>query len=258
MSNYLPFDRGLRPKRLRISVIVPTFCEVDNIRPLVVRLGSVARKHDFQLELILVDDDSQDGTVELVRQLNLDWVRLVERRGPRGLSQSVVEGLRQSSYELLVVMDADLSHPPEVLPQMITALEEGHEIVFGSRYITGATTDEAWGVLRRCNSAVATWLARPLTDIRDPLSGFFALRRQTYAKVVDVLAPIGYKIGLELIVKCDCPKAGEVPIHFAKRQHGVSKLSLAEQCKYLRHLSRLYTYRLRRWRKQPTDHRNLS
>src|SRR5690349_15415001 len=107
-------------------------------------------------------------------------------------------------------MDADLSHPPEALPGMLTKLREGADFVLGSRYVRGGTTSDDWGVLRWLNSRVATWLARPLTSVRDPMSGFFALRRSTFEAGRE-FNPIGYKIGLELIVKCGCERVVEVP-----------------------------------------------
>src|SRR6185369_9760502 len=114
--------------------------------------------------------------------------------------------------------------------------------VIGSRYVAGAATDEDWGLFRKLNSRGATWLARPLTKAMDPMAGFFALRRTTFESAAP-LDPIGYKIGLELIVKCQCRNIREVPITFADRVHGESKLNLKEQLNYLRHLSRLYKHR---------------
>ena len=142
-----------------------------------------------------------------------------------------------------VVMDADLSHPPEAIPGMIARLDDGADFVIGSRYVSGGTTDSNWGLLRWLNSKVATWLARPLTRAKDPMAGFFALRRTTFERAT-ALNPIGYKIGLELLVKCRCVRVDEVPIHFADRQHGESKLSFREQLRYLQHLGRLYSHRI--------------
>ena len=103
----------------------------------------------------------------------------------------------------------------------------------------GGTTDDDWGVFRWLNSRVATLLSRPFTSIKDPMSGFFALRRATFRKA-DELNPVGYKIGLELIVKCRCRRVTELPLHFSDRVHGESKLSIREQAKYIRHIRRLF------------------
>jgi dolichol-phosphate mannosyltransferase len=229
-----------------LTVVVPTYKEVANIPLLVERLNAVREQSGVRLDVLLMDDDSRDGSAELVEQLRLPWVKLITRTQDRGLSQAVLDGLRRSTSDVLVVMDADLSHPPEVLPQMLAQLEDGADFVVGSRFVEGGTTDDDWGLFRWLNSRVATLLAMPLTTIQDPMSGFFMLRRSTFEAGRD-FSPVGYKIGLELYVKCHCRDAREVPIHFADRQFGESKLSLKEQLRYLRHIRRLYAYRFGIW-----------
>jgi dolichol-phosphate mannosyltransferase len=154
----------------------------------------------------------------------------------------VLDGIRLAKHPVVVVMDADLSHPPEKIPDMMLALASGQQFVIGSRYVPGGSTDDKWGFFRWLNSRVATILASPLTDARDPMAGFFALRRAELSKA-HYLNPIGYKIGLELIVKCGLENVGEVPIHFTDRRFGQSKLSFKEQLRYLQHLRRLYIYK---------------
>jgi len=225
-----------------IDVIVPTFKEAANIPLLIERLATLRRSYPRPLQLTIVDDDSRDGTIEAVEALALPWVRLIVRTEARGLSASVLEGIGRTTGELIVVMDADLSHPPEAIPRMLEELHNGSDFVVGSRYVEGGVTHDDWGLLRWLNSQLATYLARPFTSINDPMSGFFALRRETFA-LADALNPIGYKIGLELLVKCRCSRIAEVPIEFADRVHGKSKLSLREQLRYIRHLRRLFMYR---------------
>ena len=225
-----------------VSVIVPTYKEVENLPLLSERLEKVRRKHNLSQELLIMDDDSQDGTEELVSSINKDWITLVVRKKKRGLSQAVLEGLQSARGEVLVVMDADLSHPPEKIPEMLVALEKGADFVMGSRYVTGGLTGASWGLFRWLNSRVATILARPLTSVKDPMSGFFALPRTTLESACD-LNPIGYKIGLELMVKCNLFCIEEIPIHFENRQFGESKLTLTEQKRYLQHLWRLFIYK---------------
>ncbi|MDP7029986.1 MAG: glycosyltransferase family 2 protein [Phycisphaerales bacterium] len=227
-----------------VSVIVPTYQEVDSLGPLLARLGEVREGCD--LDVLIVDDNSQDGTEALIESLGLSWVRLIVRTGDRGLSSAVLRGLSEATGEHLVVMDADLSHPPEVIPDMIAALQQGADFVVGSRYVPGGSTEDGWGVLRWINSKVATIMARPFTRVRDPMSGFLAFQRDRWASAVD-LDPIGYKIGLELIVKCRCRNVAEVPIHFSTRRHGESKLSLAVQLQYLRHIVRLARWKFPGW-----------
>jgi dolichol-phosphate mannosyltransferase len=232
--------------RPSVSVVVPTYREVENIPHLVKRLAALRDAQGLDLELWLMDDDSRDGTEELVASLNLAWVHLVVRKADRGLSQAVLDGLRRCRRDVLVVMDADLSHPPEKIPDMLAHLADGAEFVAGSRFVKGGSTDDDWGLFRWLNSRVATLLALPLTSINDPMSGFFALRRSTFEAGRD-FNPVGYKIGLELMIKCRCELVAEVPIHFSDRLFGKSKLSLKEQLKYVKHIRRLYNYKYGTW-----------
>lgn len=225
-----------------LAVVVPTYCEAENVRGLVERLAAVREQHGYPLDLWLMDDDSRDGIEQVVADLALPWVHLVIRHGERGLGLAVLDGLRQAAGDVFVVMDADLSHPPEALPSMLERLRQGADFVVGSRFTAGGTTDDDWGMFRFLNSRVATFLALPLTTIKDPMSGYFMLRRSTF-EAGRGFDPIGYKIGLELYVKCGCRNAVEVPIHFADRRAGASKLSLREQLRYLIHIRRLYIYR---------------
>ena len=228
----------------RVSIIVPTYHEVENLPHLIARIKDVAETHEFTAELLIVDDDSQDGSEELVAALQLPWVRMIVRKEDRGLSRAVLEGIGQARGDALLVMDADLSHPPEKIPELLEAIDEGYDFVIGSRHVKGATTDENWGTFRWLNSFAATMLAKPFVSVRDPMSGFFAFPRRTLDRA-DYLNPIGYKIGLELIVKCHCRSVIEIPISFTDRVRGDSKLSLREQVNYLRHLLRLYQFRYR-------------
>ena len=229
-----------------VSVVVPTYKEAESLPLLLDRLDKLRKDTSLDLELLIMDDNSRDGTVELIAARALPWVRLVVRTENRGLSPAVIDGLNMARHEVVVVMDADLSHPPERIPELLKRLGEGHEFVIGSRYVAGASTDEAWGVFRWLNSKVATLMARPFTRTSDPMSGFFAFRR-TLLEGADALNPVGYKIGLELLVKCGVRRVAEIPIHFAQRQKGESKLSFKEQLKYIQHLRRLFIYRFPNW-----------
>jgi dolichol-phosphate mannosyltransferase len=225
-----------------VSVIVPTYREAGNLPTLIERIDALRQSQGMEVELVIADDDSRDGTEELVERAQKPWVRLLVRKANRGLSRAVIDGLALAKHEYLVVMDADLSHPPETIPALLSALESGADFALGSRYVEGGSTDAEWGAFRWLNSQVATLLARPFTKVKDPMSGFFALRRETLESG-GPLNPVGYKIGLEIIVKCGCERVVEVPIHFVDRQVGESKLTLKEQLKYLQHLGRLFTYK---------------
>lgn len=225
-----------------ISIIVPTYHEVENIPHLLKRIDQVRQDNGLTLEVLFMDDNSQDGSVEAVQASGFDWARMIVRTKDHGLSPAVLDGFRQAQYPALVCMDCDLSHPPERIPQLVLGLNAGQQFMMGSRYVSGASTDDDWGFFRWLNSIVATCLARPLTKVRDPMSGFFALRKADFDKATH-LNPIGYKVALELIVKCDFDNVGEVPIHFADRVLGESKLTLTEQLKYIKHLRRLFLHR---------------
>ena len=230
-----------------VSVIVPTYREIDNIKILAKAINQVMAAENIVYELIFVDDDSQDGSQSLCEHLSADYpVRMITRYAERGLGTAVVRGIEESLGKYIVVMDADLSHPPSAIPYMLELLIDGRsDFVVGSRYVDGGSIHGKWTILRRLNSSLPTWLAKPLTPIKDPMSGFFALRR---CQVPDSkhLNVLGYKIGLEIYVKGQFTNPVEVPIHFAERRIGVSKLSFLEQLLFLRHLRRLYRYRFPR------------
>jgi dolichol-phosphate mannosyltransferase len=230
-----------------VSIIVPTYQEAENL-PLLIPHITAALTYSPH-EIIIVDDDSKDGIEEAIAILRKQGhaVRLITRIDERGLSSAVLRGFLEAKGKWLICMDADLSHPPEALPCMISTLEQGQaEFVIGSRYVTGGGTDMEWGLFRKLNSRVATLLARPFCRVRDPLAGFFALPRAVFERA-KALSPIGYKIGLELIVKCGCTRIAEVPIQFNNRRHGRSKLSLNEQINYLRHIKRLADFKFGSW-----------
>jgi dolichol-phosphate mannosyltransferase len=246
VSEHEPGAAGQAIAAARVSIVVPTYKEAANLPLLIERLEPLRREQGLDIELLILDDDSRDGTEELMARLDLPWVRLIVRRENRGLSAAVLDGLAAATGETVLVMDADLSHPPEAIPAMLAKLENGAEFVIGSRYVEGGATGEDWGLFRWLNSKVATWLARPFTRAADPMSGFFAFRRAALERA-PYLNPVGYKIGLELLVKCGFERVVEVPIFFAQRQLGESKLSFKEQLRYLQHLRRLLTFKYPFW-----------
>ena len=226
-----------------LSIIVPTFREAGNIAPLAERIDAALSGTGIEWELLLVDDDSNDGSeavaAELARRLP---VRMVTRREtPRDLSLAVIEGIRLSRFDRLVVMDADLSHPPERIVDLLAALDGDCDIVIGSRYTSGGIVDRSWSLYRVLNSRLATWLARPLVKCSDPMAGFFATRRSRLPEL-RTLRPMGYKIALELMVRGHL-RVREVPIDFRDRSIGFSKMNWRQQIRFLRHLSRLYNYK---------------
>lgn len=232
-----------------VSIIVPTYREAENLGVLIPRISDALAGTDVSAEIIVVDDNSPDGTPEVCQRLAAQHpLRLIVRTTERGLSSAVLAGMQAAQGDLLLVMDADLSHPPEKIPELVQALRNPDtDFVIGSRYVAGGSTAQDWGLFRWINSKGATLLAWPLTSTHDPMAGFFALRRRDYLQAAERLDPIGYKIGLELLVKCGSRRIVEVPITFQDRLHGESKLTLKEQLYYLRHLRRLYNFRFGIW-----------
>jgi dolichol-phosphate mannosyltransferase len=236
-------DNVLYVPEPQISIVVPALNEAANLTPLTEQIAAALAGREF--EILIVDDNSQDDTPAVGAQLAQRFpLKLIVRKEPKdGLSGAVLRGFSEARGEYLIVMDADLQHPPAKLPELLAPLEKGEaDFVMGSRYVPGGSTAEHWGLFRKINSDVATFLARPFAgSVTDPMSGFFALKRSTYERA-QRLTPLGYKIGLELMCKARVQKVREIPIHFAERTRGESKLSLKQQFKYLEHLSRLYDF----------------
>ncbi|MEZ6123577.1 MAG: glycosyltransferase family 2 protein [Planctomycetaceae bacterium] len=235
---------SFRPAEPEITVVVPTYREVENLRELVCGVVQAVTASQQTCEIVIVDDNSSDGTIELCDQLAEEYpVRLVTRIHERGLSTAVIRGFSEARGQYVVVMDADLSHPPAAVPDLVRCLQsEDVDFVVGSRYVPGGSVDQAWTLWRHMNSRVATLMAAGLTSVQDPMAGFFAFRRSLLGDLTE-LNPCGYKIGLELMVRRNCRRVVEIPIRFADRRHGESKLSFREQRLYVQHLLRLYAFR---------------
>ena len=234
-------DSPSRPQA--VSIIVPTFREAANIPRLAERIDAALSETRIAWELLLVDDNSNDGSEAVVAELSHRLpVRMVTRRQPpRDLSLSVIEGIRLCRFDRLVVMDADLSHPPERIADLLAALDGDCDMVVGSRYAPGGLIDQTWSPWRVLNSRVATSLALPLVTCSDPMAGFFATDRRLLPDL-QTLQPIGYKIALELMVRGRL-RVKELPIDFRDRSLGSSKMNWKQQINYLRHLYRLYGFK---------------
>lgn len=219
-----------------VSLIIPTYNERDNITPLVARLDRALSHYDY--EVIFVDDNSTDGTGELVTALSAKYpLKLMVRKDKRGLASAVVDGLKYARSQTVVVMDADLQHPPELIPDLLRKIEAGASIAIASRYIRGGSY-EGWGLSRRVMSRGAILLAHlflPQTrGVSDITSGFFAFDKQVIANAD--LRPTGYKILLEIVVQGQTQRMAEVPYSFRSRYRGQSKLGTRQQIDYLKHL----------------------
>ena len=212
-----------------ISIVVPTYNEAASLPILAERLGASLGGRDW--ELVVVDDGSPDGTADIAERLAPGLpVRVVRRAKKSGLASAVMAGFEAARGDLLVVMDADLSHPPEVVPALVDAVVGGADLAVGSRYVRGGGTAD-WPLRRRVVSRVACLLGNALVPVRDATSGFFALRRAAIDGVR--LNAIGFKIGFEVIARGRFRKIVEVPYVFRDREHGASKFGRREIAQYL-------------------------
>ena len=225
-----------------LSLIVPTYNERANLERLVSTVVSVLADHRIAGELIVVDDHSPDGTGELADHLAERFpMQVVHREGKLGLGSAVLAGFERARSEVLGVMDADLSHPPSVLPGMFAALRTlDADIVVGSRYVPGGGSGN-WPWRRLVMSRVAGLLARPITPVRDATSGLFLVRRRAVEGVR--ISATGFKICLELLSRARIESVVEIPFVFADRSVGESKMSAREALGYLRQLRDLYALR---------------
>ncbi len=228
----------------KLSIIVPTFKEAPNIPELTRRIDS-SLKDSYDYEIIIVDDNSQDGIEKAVDDLKRNYpVNLKIRFAEKGLSSAVISGFEMVTGDIIVVMDADLSHPPERIPALADKIAgEGYEFVIGSRFVQGGSSDH-FDIYRKMNALISKIIARPFTKVKDPMAGFFAFPARLLEKQV-ALNPLGFKIGLELLVKLSPGKITEVPIEFQERLHGESKLTFKQQILYLVHIWRLFRFKYR-------------
>jgi len=219
-----------------VSVIVPTFNEFGNVLELKVRLEETLR--NWAWEVVFVDDDSTDGTLDVLRQMARSdpRVRMIHRIGRRGLATAVVEGVQSTSAPLVAVMDADLQHDEAALPRMIANLEVANaDLVVGSRYMEGGGIGE-WSRRRHAISRLATRLSQIVVraELSDPMSGFFLIRREAFDRSVRRLSNQGYKSLLDIVASAE-PRlnVAETPYQFRPRVHGDSKLDSAVTWEYV-------------------------
>jgi dolichol-phosphate mannosyltransferase len=222
-----------------VSVVVPSYNEAGGIEKLITTLDGVFRKMGIEGEIVIVDDNSPDGTGAIVDELaNRYPCRCVHRAGKLGLASAVIDGWKTCTSPILGVMDADFSHDIEIVPQLVGALTSGgFDLAIGSRYVRGGGITN-WPWRRRVTSRVAIMLAQPLTPVRDITSGYLFFKREVIDGVE--LDPIGFKIGLEVVMKGKYQKVTEVPYVFTDRTHGESKLNSGEIFNYLKQLSKMY------------------
>jgi dolichol-phosphate mannosyltransferase len=230
----------------KLALAIPTLCEAANIPALLERVRAVLDPLKVDYEILIVDDDSCDGTAEIVEALagQDPRIRLLVRRGERGLSGAILHGWENTDATIVGVMDADLQHPPELLAELTAAIASGCDLVIGSRYAAGGGLGE-WNVLRRLLSAVAVWVTWPVQRVglraRDPMSGFFFIRRDCLLGIP--FQQSGFKLLLEILVRARISSVCEIPFAFGQRYRGSSKANIRVAFEYGRLLVRLYRTR---------------
>lgn len=230
----------------KFGLVIPTLNEAGNIPVLLDRINAALEPLPIEHEIIIVDDDSTDGTAAVASEYAArdPRVRVFVRKGQKGLAGAVIHGWEHTGADLLGVIDADLQHPPEVLPLLIDQVMKGADVVVASRYVNGNAVGE-WNKFRLFVSRCSTLATAPLqrkVKVKDPLSGFFVVRRECIDGLE--LQPEGFKILLEILVKGRIGKAVEVPFQFGNRHSGESKASMKVAFQYFSLLGKLSRYAL--------------
>jgi dolichol-phosphate mannosyltransferase len=231
---------------LKLALAIPTLCEAENIAHVLGLVRAALDPLHIDYEIIVIDDDSCDGTGDVVSALAQEdpRVRLIVRKGERGLSGAVLDGWRSTGANVLGVMDADLQHPPELLPGLFAAIAEGRDLAIGSRYTPGGELG-GWHPVRKLLSAAAVWATWPVQRrkmrAKDPMSGFFLVRRTAVDGIEFQRA--GFKLLLEILVRARLGSIAEVPFVFGSRYRGASKANFKVAWDYGKLLARLYAWK---------------
>jgi dolichol-phosphate mannosyltransferase len=228
---------------LTLALVIPTLNEEGNIGRIIGRVRTVLDDARIPFEIIVVDDDSRDRTAKIVNAIAGEdqRVRLVVRKGERGLSGAILDGWRHSHSSVLGVIDADMQHPPELLPKLFAAIVAGRDLAIGSRYVPGGGIGD-WNAVRSMLSSAAVWATWPLQKrgarANDPMSGYFMVRRSCVEQVAFQRA--GFKLLLDVLIRSHIQSVEEVPFEFGLRTEGESKASFKVGIDYARLLVRLY------------------
>ena len=232
-----------------LSLVVPTYDEAANIKPLLRSLHGVLTERNVRFEILVVDDDSPDRTWEVAGRLvsELPGLRVIRRTGASGLATAVTCGWAHARGAILGVIDGDGQHPPVVVADLLDAMADRTDVAVASRHVPGGGISN-WSALRRLLSRGAQALGLLLLPgtvgrVTDPMSGYFLVRRDVIAGTD--LDPVGYKILLEVLARCDIRRVAERPYVFLERERGESKVSAGHYVGYLRHLMRLRLHPLR-------------
>lgn len=230
----------------KLALVIPTLCEARNIAKLLDEVRSVVHPLGIAYEIVVVDDDSEDGTSEIVSAIARadDHVRLIVRKAQRGLSGAILHGWQSTDATILGVIDADFQHPPELLPKLIATAFGGNDLVIGSRYTNGGELGN-WKPIRRLLSLAAVWATWPIQRksirVKDPMSGFFLVRRRCLEGAT--FQSSGFKLLLDILVRARLTSVEEVPMSFGRRINGASKADFRVGRDYAQLLTRLYAWK---------------
>ena len=225
-----------------LALAVPTLNEADNIGPLLDAVQDALQGIEIPYTIVVVDDGSTDGTPHVVRKhmLRDDRIQLLERSGKSGLAGAILDGWKHSKADFLGVMDADLQHPPALLPWLVAAIVDGADLAIGSRYAKKNGV-KGWNPVRAAISRVSTLATRPLLskrlNVTDPMSGFFIVRRSCIEGLR--FQTQGFKLLFEILVRGRIQDVQETPYCFGRRHAGKSKASATVALHYLSLLGRL-------------------
>ena len=239
---------NIKQNQAQVSIIIPTYNESENIIQVLKSIGEHLPK-DVEVEAIVVDDNSPDGTGKVVEDYIADTrneagysINIIHRETKSGLSSAILDGIQHSSAETIVVMDSDFSHPPKIIPQLIEEIKtSGYDIAIASRYTEGGEVS-GWSTKRKLISKGATGIAKAGLGVNesDPMSGFFAFKRKILEGIK--FDAIGYKMLLEILVKTKGAKVKEIPYTFTDRARGSSKLDSSTMFDFVTSVWKLYRY----------------
>lgn len=213
---------------MKISIIIPTYNEKDNIKKLIKKIFNSLKKYNF--EIIFVDDNSTDGTTEIIEKISKKNrnIKLIKRKRRMGINSAFICGYKKSVGKYVVLMDADLQHPPEKIPEMIEYLKNGYDLVISSRFLKNSKIIE-YPLFRKLFSIIMCKIIKLLIrkiKVNDPLSGFFAIRREKLEEIIDKIKfKRGFKILIEILINSKKIKIKEIPFVFRPRIYGKSKVN---------------------------------
>lgn len=223
------------------SLVIPAYKQADNIREILERLHRSVEPLGYPYEVIIVDDDNPDQTWQVAAGYSASYpVRVLRRSGKKGFATAVLEGVKASNYEIVVVMDTGLRHRPETIPRLIAEIHDGKDVVVGSRFVESGALEQPrlFGRTARDTDLLARTLFRQIRGIKDLQSGFFAVRKDVVAHAN--LNPVGNRILLEILVQGAYTTVSEIPDWFEKREAGTNGLRVKNALNYIRHLCSLF------------------